>query len=56
MFDSFHGYDGLAQFPAIWKQREAVHRSASAEPNARLMPKLGRDHARVWAHRPDIYT
>ena len=41
VFDSFHGYDGLAQFPAIWKQRASVHRSASAEPNARLTPKPG---------------
>ena len=49
VFDAFHGYDGLAQFPAIWKQREAVHRSASAEPNARLTPKPGRDHSGVWA-------
>lgn len=49
VFDSFHGYDGLAQFPAIWKQREAVHRSASAEPNARLTPKPSRDHTRIWA-------
>ncbi len=49
VFEAHHGYDGLAQFPALWKQRQAVHRSAVAEPNARLLPKPGLDHAQVWA-------
>ena len=48
MFDAFHGYDGLAQFPALWRHRQAVHRSAQTKPNARLVPKLGRDHGPVW--------
>ena len=49
VFDAFHGFDGLAQFPALWRHRQAAHRSAQTEPNARLSPKPGRDHARVWA-------
>lgn len=48
VFDAFDGFDGLAQFPALWRHRQAVHRSAQTEPNARLSPKPGRDHARVW--------
>ena len=49
VFDAFHGYDGLAQFPALWQQRQAVHRSSQTEPNARLVPRPGRNHARIWA-------
>ena len=49
VFDAFHDYDGLAQFPALWRHRQAMHRSAQTEPNARLVPKPGRDHARIWA-------
>ena len=49
VFDAFHGYDGLAQFPALWRHRQAMHRSSLTDPNARLVPKPGRDHARIWA-------
>ena len=49
VFDAFHGYDEMALFPALWRHRQAVHRSAQTEPNARLVPKPGRDHARIWA-------
>ncbi len=48
-FDAFHGYDGLAQFPALWRHRQAMHRSSQTDPNARLVPKPGRDYARIWA-------
>lgn len=49
VFDAFHGYDGLAQFPALWRHRQALHRCAQSEPNAHLVPKPDRDYARVWA-------
>ena len=47
-FDSYHGWDGQAQFPAIWKHRERVHQSMATEPNAYLVPKPDRDHSSIW--------
>ena len=49
MFDAYHGWNGDAQFPAIWSLDSSVHQSMSAEPNAWLSPKPGRDHQSVWS-------
>ncbi len=49
MFDAYHGWNGDAQFPAIWSLDSSVHRSMSTEPNAWLSPKPGRDHQPVWS-------
>ncbi len=49
MFDAYHGWNGGAQFPAIWSLDSSVHQSMSTEPNAWLSPKPGRDHQSVWS-------
>ncbi len=49
MFDAYHGWNGDAQFPAIWSLDSSVHQSMSTEPNAWLTPKPGRDHLSVWS-------
>ena len=49
MFDAYHGWNGDAQFPAIWSLDSSVHRSMSSEPNAWLSPKPGRDHQSLWS-------
>lgn len=48
-FDAYHGWDEQAQFPALWAQSQKVHRGLFAEPNARLFPKLDRDHRPIWS-------
>ena len=49
VFDAYHGWDAQAQFPALWAHSEKVHQGLLAEPNARLFPQVGRDHAPVWS-------
>ena len=49
VFDAYHGWNGDAQFPAIWSLDSSVHQSMSSEPNAWLAPKPGHDHQPVWS-------
>ena len=49
VFDGYHGWDGQAQFPALWSHDESVHQTMTGEPNAWLSPQLGRDYTVVWA-------
>ncbi len=49
VFDSYHSWDPQAQFPALWAHSEKVHQGLVTEPNARLFPQSGRDHAPVWS-------
>ncbi len=49
MFDAYHGWNGGAQFPAIWSLDSSVHQSMSSEPNAWLSPKPGHDYQSVWS-------
>ncbi|MCY3959516.1 MAG: hypothetical protein OXG65_14665 [Chloroflexi bacterium] len=49
VFDSYHGWDEQAQFPALWAHSEKVHQGLITEPNARLFPQSGRNHAPVWS-------
>ena len=49
VFEGFHGWDGQAQFPAIWSHSEKVHQSMVIEPNAFLVPKPEREQATIWA-------
>jgi len=48
-FEAYHGYDSLAQFPAVWRQQESIHRHLMIDPNAHLVPKPGRSHSSVWS-------
>ncbi len=48
-FDAYHGWNDLAQFPAIWRHGASVHQSMSAEPNAWLVPKPSYDHRPIWS-------
>ena len=48
VFDSYHGWNEQAQFPAIWSHRESIHQSVVSDPNAHLVPKAGSDHAAIW--------
>ena len=49
MFDTYHGWDEQAQFPALWAHSEKVHQGIVAEPNARLFPQAGRDNRPIWS-------
>ena len=49
VFDAYHGWNDLAQFPAIWSLDSSVHQSMSSEPNAWLVPKPGIDHQAIWS-------
>ena len=49
MFDAYHGWNGDAQFPAIWSLDSSVHQRMFTEPNAWLSPKPGCDHQSVWS-------
>ena len=49
VFDAYHGWNGDAQFPAIWSLDSSVHQSMSSQPNAWLTPKPDRDHRPVWS-------
>ena len=49
VFDAYHGWNGDAQFPALWSLDSSVHQSMASEPNAWLAPKPGRDHRPVWS-------
>ena len=55
-FDSYHGWNEEAQFPALWRQREASHRSIETEPNAFLVPKPDRDHIPIWARSGTLHV
>ena len=57
-FEAYHGWNGEAQFPAIWKHREStIHQSIIAEPNAWLVPEARtRPHTNLVSsigHVPD---
>ena len=49
VFDAHHGWNGQAQFPALWSLDSSIHQGLTAEPNARLVPKPDRDHRPIWA-------
>ena len=49
VFDSYHGYDEQAQFPALWAHSQKVHQGLVVDPNARLYPQAGRDHGPIWS-------
>ena len=49
VFNAYHGWNGDAQFPAIWSLDSSVHQSMSSGPNAWLTPKPDRDHRPVWS-------
>ena len=48
VFEAYHGWNGDAQFPAIWSLDSSIHQGLSAEPNAWLVPKPGHDHTTIW--------
>ena len=55
-FDSYHGYDEQAQFPALWRHRALVHQGMISEPNARLVPKPNKDYARIWEQSGTLHV
>ena len=48
VFDSYHGYDEQAQFPALWSLNSNIHQGLISEPNAWLVPKSDKDYAPIW--------
>ena len=48
VFDSHRGRNETAQYPAIWRHSAAAHQSLTADPNAWLLPRPGRDHRALW--------
>ncbi len=48
VFDSHRGLNEQAQYPAIWQQSASVHQGITADPNAWLLPRPGRDHRPLW--------
>ena len=56
VFDGYHGWNGDAQFPAIWSLDSSVHQSMSSEPNAWLVPKPGIDHMPIWSQAGTLHV
>ena len=54
-FDAYHEWSEQAQFPAIWSLNSQVHQSLSADPNAHLTPKPGRNHAPIWSQSGTLH-
>ena len=54
VFDSYHGYNEYAQFPAMWSLDSRIHKALSAEPNAWLIPKPDFNHAEVWSQAGNL--
>ena len=48
-FESYHGFNEQAQFPALWRHDSDIHRGLSSEPNAWLVPKPRSAYAPRWA-------
>ncbi len=55
-FDAHRGWNGQAQFPALWAQSASVHRGMTAEPNAWLTPQPGKDYGRIWAQSGRLHV
>ena len=55
VFDGYHGWDGQAQFPAIWSLNSLVHQGLMAEPNARLVPKPGFAYEPIWSQSGNLH-
>ncbi len=47
-FDSHHGWNEHAQYPALWAHRQSLHQGLETEPNAWLVPKPDKDHNPIW--------
>ena len=54
VFESYHGYDEYAQFPALWSLNSRVHNGMTVEPNAWLIPKPDSNHAPVWSQAGNL--
>jgi len=55
VFDSYHGWDRTAQFPAIWRHKESINRSIKAEPNANLTPQPTKNYTKIWAQAGTLH-
>ena len=55
VFDGYHGWNGDAQFPALWSLDSSVHQGMLAEPNAWLIPKPGIDHMPMWSQSGTLH-
>ena len=55
VFDGYHGWDGQAQFPAIWSLNSLVHQGLLAEPNAKLVPKPGHAYEPIWSQSGNLH-
>ena len=56
VFDSYHGYNEHAQFPALWKHRESTHESQISDANAWLVPKPDADHTPIWSQSGQLHV
>ncbi len=54
-FDAYHGWDGLAQFPALWAHSQKVHQGLVVDPNARLVPQADRNHGPIWSQAGTLH-
>ena len=55
-FVPHHGWDSLAQYPAIWQHRHATHRFLRTDPNAHLTPQTGHNYASVWGRAGTLHV
>ena len=55
-FDSYHGYNEHAQFPAIWRHKESIHKGLISDVNAWLAPKPGVDHTSIWSQSGQLHV
>ena len=55
VFDGYHGWNGDAQFPALWSLDSSVHQGMVVEPNAWLSPKPGLDQMPIWSQAGTLH-
>ena len=55
VFDGYHGWNGDAQFPALWTLDSSVHQGMLAEPNAWLIPKPSIEHMPIWSQSGTLH-
>ena len=55
VFDSYHEYDQIDQFAAIWRHQASVHKYLRAEPNAHLSPQVNHDSSSIWSQAGTLH-
>ena len=55
-FDSYHGHNEHAQFPALWRHKESIHQGLISNVNAWLVTKVGKNHTPIWSQSGQLHV